>query len=140
MRWNYCVMPIFVIVLQSCDRPECHSSDDVFNRYTPFDREYKAKLVQLIRNAGPGRLSYWIDSRVEQDNKVYMLVNVQGRGICARQVIDITHVPVNDRLAAYRASKGGGYGGAELRGLKYRIDSSDAGYSFTYEKIDWLID
>jgi hypothetical protein len=127
-----------VFLLAACDRPECTNTNPVFDRYTPASKEYKAELVLQMKKVNAGKLSYWIDKYQHQEGKDYMTIHVQGDGLCAQAIMDITND--GERFSQFKAVRGGGYHGAELRGLKFRIDSSGGEYNFVFESLNWIID
>jgi hypothetical protein len=126
-----------VLSLQSCDMPECKNTNPVFEQYAVDSREYKAELVKQLHATPQDKLEYWVDQYIEKNGKPYMSVFIQAPGLCAKGILDIT----NDKdLGNFKSVKGGGYRGAELKGLKYHIDSSADNYEFVYESVEAIID
>jgi hypothetical protein len=124
-----------ICVLASCDRPECKNANPVFDQYAPDTKQYKAELIKQI-NAHK-ELRYWIDQYVKKDGELYMSIFIQGDGVCAKGLMDITS---GKGLENYKGMKGLSYSGAELKGLKYRIDTAAGGYSLVFESVDWIAD
>ena len=131
------------MLLYSCDRPECKNHDPVFTEFSPDANEYKAELISQINSADARKLTYWIDKFTTNDSQYYLVVYVQGEKICAKAMLDITDSErfKPSKIAVTKRRKGGfGYHGAELSGLKYRIDSTGNNYNFVFESVDHVID
>jgi len=124
-------------LITSCDRPECKSNDPVFDKYTPETKEYKVELIRHLNAAGYSNVNYWIDKYIAVDGVEYMSVFIQGRGLCAKAILNISN---GTGLEQYKKVKGGGYSGAGLRRLRYRIDSADGNYNFIFEQVDGIVD
>ena len=131
---------LLVCALQSCDRPECKNTNPVFDKYTPDQKIYKQELARLLNKVNRDELGYWIDKHAEKDGKILMSIFIQGDGICARGIVDITNVPDGDKLKTYQMSTGGGYRGAGLNGFKYRIDTTNDACTLIYEHVDKIVD
>ena len=41
-----------VLLVQSCDRPQCRNTDAVFDKFKPTQKEYKAELVKKDQYGG----------------------------------------------------------------------------------------
>ncbi len=129
-----------VLLVQSCDRPQCRNTDAVFDQFKPTQKEYKAELVKKISMVDRAKLAYSISERMVDDGRTYLVANVQGEGLCAKAVIDITYVPQTSRLKSFQESTGKGYSGAKLDGLKYTINNRDGEYSFFFVSVDRIVD
>jgi len=127
----------FLLCVTSCDRPECKSTNPRFNEYPPTANEYKAELIKKLQTINLKEAAYWIDKYYIRENTEYMTVFVQGDGLCAKMLLNINN---GTKLEHYKKVKGVSYSGAELTGLKYRIDSANNTYSFVYEDHSRIID
>ena len=136
----FCLFLLLAASLYSCDRPQCKNTNPVFDKYGFEQREYKAELIKQLKVVDNNKLTYWIDQYVEREGKQFMSLYIQGGDLCAKGIFDITNVPPGNRLQFYKQKKGGGFSGAELRGLTYRIDSSNGDYQFIYETVEHIID
>ena len=133
-------MTCFICLLIACDRPECENTNPVLAKFSPYANEYKAELIQQLNTTDRKKVTYWIKRFVPHDNRLYLQVYVQTEGLCAEAVLDITD---SDRFKSKKEiQRPGGYGycGAELIGLKYRIDSSANGYNFIFESVEKVVD
>jgi hypothetical protein len=127
----------FAALLTACDKPACNNKNQVFEKYAPSSVEYKRELTKQIRIIGSNRMRYWIDGYSAEGRKEYMHISIQGDGLCAKTMLDIT---IANGITHYKEAKGNGYNGAELRGLLYRIDSTDGNYNFIFESVNWIAD
>ena len=125
------------LLLYSCDMPHCNNTNHIFNKYSPYDNEYKAELARQISTIGRDNIKYWIDKYSVRDRVEYMSVFIQADGLCAVGIFDITS---DSKMEYFKKVKGLGYSGAGLKGLKYRIDSANGNYNFVYEDVSLLID
>ncbi|PQJ10185.1 hypothetical protein CJD36_015955 [Flavipsychrobacter stenotrophus] len=141
MRKTYTIVfSSLVLLVQSCDRQQCKNTDAVFDQFKPIQKEYKAELVKKISMVEREKLTYWISERIVDDGRTYMVVDVQGDGLCAKAVIDITYVPQTSSLKSFQESTGKGYSGAKLDGLKYSINNMDGEYNFFFVNVDRIVD
>lgn len=140
MTRTFLLSLLLITTFTACDRPECKNNNPVFDKYTPEQREYKAELIKQLKATKSNTLRFWIDQYIAREGRTFMSVYVQGDGLCAKGILDITDVPTGNRLQYYKQVGGGGYSGAELDGLKFRIDSSNGDYQFIYENVKRIID
>ncbi len=125
-----------MMVLSSCNHQTCGNSSPELDKGLPTTKEYKIELARQIKRAG-NSVSYWIGCYVREKNKDYILVFVQGKGLCAKAYLDVTN---NPRMEQFVKVQGRSYSGAELSGLKFKIDSSANNYEFIFEDVDWIVD
>ena len=119
---RYFVIFSLLCFVASCGRPQCKNTDPVFAGSAPDTKEYKQELVKQLKASDAAGLHYWIDNYLEKDGKMYMGIYIQGNGLCAKGILDITN---KSRLDNFTQAKGKSYSGAELRGLTYSIDAND---------------
>ena len=133
------VLPLICLVFlcASCDKQVCNNTNPVFDKYAPSSIEYKRELTRQINIIGCNRMRYWVDGYNSEGAKEYMNISVHGDGLCAKAILNIT---TGSGLAHYKEVKGMSYNGAELRGLQYRIDSTDGNYNFIFESVNWIAD
>jgi len=122
MKW-IAITLVTCIFFCSCDRPECHNTNPIFDKYQPDEKEYKAELVKYLKKENTD-YSYWIHSYVNKDGRDYLRVYIQNKNLCAQGLIHFTDSA--KILAHFKAVKGVSYRGAELSGLKYHI-AEDSG-------------
>jgi len=121
--------------VSSCRVPECQNSV-IFRTFTAEKKEYKSELAKQIKSKGTENLSYWYDRYVKRDNGEYILVNVQGKGLCATAEIQVFDWEKLDEMRREVS----GYKGAELAGLEFKIIDDSTGVNFVYADVDSVID
>ena len=121
----------------SCNMPSCENTNPTFTRYTPDKEEYKAELAKQINLIGESNLRYWLKDLTERNGQSYINVFVQGEGLCAVEEVQVNNW---EKLKSIRETKGAGYSGAELKGLKVAITQTPTGTSFIYKDVDRIID
>lgn len=130
------IISSITILLISCDRPQCKNTNPIFDKFTPDTKEYKDELVKQLNLIGAKNLTYWV---ADYDfDKNYLLVNIQGNGLCAKG-----SVLVKDWTKISRIQKKG-FGpnriGAELTGFEMDIIQDSTSTTFVFKNYDSLID
>ena len=131
-------IPIAAIYLSlsSCSVPECQNSNAIFRTSNSDTKEYKSELAKQIRSKGAQNLSYRYDRYVKRGSEEYIVVNVEGKDLCATaeiQVFDWTKISGMRREIS-------GYRGAELAGLEFEIVEDSTGVDFVYTDVDSVVD
>ena len=129
--------PLFLILIFSCDRPECKNSNSVFEAYEPDTKEYKDELVRQLQMTDNKTLSYWLDKYETKNNKEYILVSIQGEELCARGSILVNNWK---NLEGVKRTQGKGYIGAELKGLQIDIQKNPLQTELVLKDIDYIAD
>ena len=109
----------------------CTNTNPVFNEYDPSDKEYKAELIKQIQLRKASDVHYYVDKYIELARKPFMAISIEAEGLCARGMLDLKNP---NKLKEYKNVKGLTYGGAEIKALKYLIDSSKGSYNFIFEE------
>ena len=137
IRLKFLLLSIFLLILNSCDRPKCNNNNTIFDNYAPENNIYKAELEKHIKKIGADNLKYWLRGYVEKNEEEYLLVNVQNDSLCA-----IMQLKVNNwnKLEDIRQRKGVGRRGAELDDLKYTIVKKESRVDFIYDSLSFIID
>jgi hypothetical protein len=130
------ILVIIYIALNSCDRPQCQNINPIFEKFSPDRKEYKSELAKQIQNVGAKNLSYWHDKHLRKNGGEYILVYIQGQGLCAKGEIQVTDW---GKISGMRRESSG-YSGAKLEGLKFEIIQDSTGTNFLYKDIDRIID
>jgi hypothetical protein len=127
---------VLLLFFTSCDMPECKNTNAVFNNLPPAAKEYKDELAKQIQTIGAGNLSYWHSGYVKKDTAEYILVAMQGKGLCA-----VGEIRVSDwqKIPGMRREVSG-YRGAELQGLKFDIVQDPSDTDFIFRDVVSIID
>ena len=131
------VTVLFILVLFSCNKPDCRNTNDIFDRFTPDREEYKKELASEMQRIGIHNLRYWIDKPVSVDGKQFMQVYIQGQGLCAKAQLFVADNGKQPGLGNYGA---GGYRGAELKEVDIRINKDVTGTNFILQQVGKIID
>jgi hypothetical protein len=126
-----------IMVLSEFSRQECTNTNRVFDISAPGQKAYDAELVRQLNKVGKKKTKFWINKYIEKDNRQFLSVYVQGPGICAEALLEITG---NEYLDNYIRVKGVSYHGAGLKNLEYSIDSSNGSYIFKFISTTWIVD
>ncbi|MCA6073966.1 hypothetical protein [Fulvivirga sedimenti] len=130
---------LFIIIgIHSCNRPVCENTNAIFDMNEFNSPEYKTELFNQIQNIGQNNLSYWFDSYVRENDREYIVVNIQGETLCAKGMIRVEDW---NKIEGIKNVEGKGYSGAELAGLRFSIekDLSD-NIELVYADINQIID
>lgn len=110
----------------------------VFDQHAPQTKQYKDELVKQLKLVDQSKLSYWMGIHQEKDNLKYIHANIQGDGLCA--VVALTIKESQTGIEGILKSKGMGYLGAELKGLKFDILQDSTNTEFVFKSVDSIID
>src|SRR5689334_5958646 len=105
--FNLFLIAAILNFIVACDRPECKNTNPVFDQFTPDETEYKTELIKQISLSSIPDLRYWFDVAYDRDEKYYILIYIQGDGLCAKGEI---YVPDRRKIKGLRNK--GGYHGA----------------------------
>jgi hypothetical protein len=126
-----------IVHIYSCNMPACKNTDPVFDQFSPGSREYNTELAQQMRKQGAGGLRYWFDRYTERHGKQYITVVIQGDSLCARGEILVLNKAGLEHMIEM---KGKSYSGAELRGLRIRVEQDSGKPVFVYHGLEKIID
>lgn len=139
MRYKHLlsVLCIALLVLASCDRPECNNSNSIFDTNVPNSEIYKAELAKQLKRIDTSNLRYWLQ-KYENDQDVESLYfYVQSEDLCAVMHMSMPHWTQLERL---RQKQGIGRRGAEFVNLQYDIVINKDNTQFFYKGFDSMID
>lgn len=131
------LIQLVTLLFVTCDRPACKNTNPKFDSYDITSLEYKTELIKQIEEIGQENLSYWFDSYVEENNREYIIVNIQDDSLCAKCKILVNKW---DKLEGIKRAKGKSYEGAKLMGFTLRIEQDSNGIEFIYEDLIGIID
>lgn len=122
------------MVLLSCGRPECNTTNPIFISHAPSSPAYKKELITRLQDVNREPLSYWFAGYAVENSKEYLKFDVQGEGICANGLLEVRDW--DEKVENIRRVKGKSYKGAELRGLRFTVE----GNNLVYQGLDRIID
>lgn len=120
--------------LVSCNN---YHNNPIFEKHSPDSKIYRDELAIELASPEAADFTYRLDGYSVTDGKEYIDVDVTSPKVKAK-----AHVLVRDwhKLESIRRSKGMGYHGAELSGLKIKPDQTAGKTEFTYVDLDKIID
>lgn len=133
---RYLILPL--LVLASCNMPECKNTNPVFDNNAPNTPAYNAELVKQLK-ANKTSLRYWVDAYRVVNADTYVTLFVQGKDLCARLWLDVGN-PGDGTLEHLKEKQAVSYSGAELAELQYRTVPEGDNYRFVYQSADRIID
>lgn len=135
MKKNQLLLLLALTGIFSCGKTECHNTNPVFESNPPASAPYKKELARLITAAKPGDISFYLKGYTDTDTTDYLLLDVTGKDFCATATVALAG---NDAAAGQlRETKGKGYTGAELEGLK--VEAGPEG-NLVYNSCDRITD
>lgn len=137
IRISQALLIFSILVVASCDRPECENMNVVLDQYEYDSNEYKNELADLVHAADTNSLSYWLHNYHEKAGKEYLGVYIQGGDICAKGEILVNDW---DKIEGIRTSQGQGYRGAQLVGLTFDIQQNSGQTEFIYRDLEYIRD
>lgn len=126
-----------LVLLISCDRPDCTNSNPVFAQFPPHSGEYRNELAKQLASRDQNDLRYWFESYEVKDGKEYINVYIQGGGLCSKGFVLVDGW---EGLEGIRKTKGMGYRGAELRGFEMDIREDSSRAEFVFKHVASIID
>ena len=131
------ILSVFLIFLASCDRPDCKNTNSLFDSNTMESAIYKQELIREMDVLGKENLTYWLSNYSEQNGKEFIVVNIQGEGLCAQGLLQ-----VNDwtDIEEIKRTKGHSYNGAQLKGLIFDIINNGESIDFIYKGLESIVD
>lgn len=120
-------------VLTACDANIAVNKEPVFNNYKPESKEYRNKLAQKIINSQK-ELTYVFEKYID-DSTIEIIVS--GHAFPVNCTVKVKNWK---GIEGIKEAKGGGYGGAELYGLKLEVVDNPSEALFLYKELDFIID
>lgn len=121
----------------ACDRPNCKNENPIFDQYAIDAIEYKTELLTQIEKVGQDRLTYWFDSYIKENEKEYIVVNIQQKSLCAKGMIRVKDWT---KIEGIRRTQGKGYVGAQLKGLTFNVEKESNEIELVYKDIERILD
>ncbi len=127
-----------LLLVSSCDRPACKNTNPIFDNYAADTKEYKDELVEQLTKIDKSKLTYWMDFYQENNNREYIHAHMQSDELCATIILTVNES--NKGIEGLLQSKGGGYSGAQLKGLKYKIQQDSTATDFIFQEVSAIAD
>ena len=139
---NYYTKALVIIlcysILNSCDRPQCDTTNSIFLNNHYSSNSYKLELANQINTIGQKNLKYWLKDFVEKDNNEYLVFYIQNDSLCASIELKMNNW---NKLEYLKKVKGKGRFNAEFKGLRFNITNlTENEIEFIYLDFDKIID
>jgi hypothetical protein len=134
------IITVGLLLLCACNRPECQNTNPVFEQNKIDSKAYLEELVKEIGKRDPKDLRYWMDVWEVRDHQKYMIVHVQGDGLCAKAFLTIPPDEAKDTDLAKDRQFAGGWRGAEIVDLEFDVVQEGAGPVLLFRGYDHMID
>jgi hypothetical protein len=128
---------LILAAFAACNMPECKNTNPVFDNYAMRTNEYKTELAKQLRMRNPDEIRYWIGYYHAVHGREYASVYTQANGLCAMMFLDISD---GEGWKQFKEAKGGGYSGAEIKGMQYHVRQSITGPEFIFDSMDYIFD
>lgn len=127
---------ICIIALTACNNVKENIPNSVFDKLSPASKEYRDELAAKLKSNSEG-FHYTFKNYVENDGKKYLDIEVKGDDFKATGLVLVNSW---NKLDGIKRTKGLGYSGAELRGLKLDIQKTPYGANFVYNDLEEIVD
>ncbi len=122
-----------IISLSACNNVP---KDSIFSKLSPTSKEYRNKLANVIESK-PEELTYTLNKYLQENGREYLDVQVEGNDFEAKGLVLVNNW---NKLEDIKRTKGLGYSGATLKGLKVDIQQNDSGAEFIYKDLEKIVD
>ncbi|RNL55159.1 hypothetical protein [Pedobacter jejuensis] len=130
----FIIASICLTILSSCKNNESQTS--IFTRLEPSNKNYKDALARKIAG-DTDNIIYILNSYKENNGKEFLNVNIEGPDFNATGIILVDNW---NKLEKIKGTKGLGYSGAELKGLKVGIEENPNGAILRYKDLKEIVD
>lgn len=121
-----------IVTLTACNNVKNDTSNSVFENYSPATKEYKNELATILKS-NPEGLLYTLNKFIENDGKEYLDIKIKGDDFEAKGLVLVNNY---NKIEGIKKTKGQGYSGAELRGLKLDIQENSSGANLIYNDLE----
>ena len=137
IKLSVLIFLLTILILVSCDRPDCTNTNPVFDEYTPESEVYKQELTKILQTVDRRKLTYWLKDYRQINDKEFLYFYIQGDGLCAVIPLQMKHW---DKLEDLQPKKGSGRFNAEFVNLEFDIVTGPLSTTFIYKSYDRIID
>lgn len=128
------ILCIFILI--ACNDVNDDLSNNIFRKFSPATREYKDELATRLKT-NPESLHYTFNKFVENNGNEYLDIQIKGENFKATGLVLVMNWHKLERI---KATKGKGYSGAELKGLKLNIEENSSGANLVYKDLEKIVD
>jgi hypothetical protein len=135
MKIVFCTAIIFSFLIISCTNSGAEKANNQLNSYKPDTAKFTNELAKELAS-NPDSFTYKLEKYFVKKNREYLNINIERQSFRASVAVLVNNW---DKMKGIKRTKGIGYSGAELKGLKLTLSS--AGHTgFVYQDLDQVID
>lgn len=121
---------VFMILITACN----DAKESVFSTSAPG--KYSNELAEKIKS-NPDGLTYTFNKYLLENKKEYLDLRITGSDFEANGLVLVNNW---HKLEGIKRTKGQGYSGAELKGLKFDMRSNASGIELVYKDLAKIVD
>lgn len=125
-----------IVSLSACQTGFDTQSNLVFDKNAPSSKAYKNELAVKIK-ANPSGLIYTFNKYFESNGQDFLYITITGEDFKANGLVLVQNW---DKLENIRRTKGIGYLGAELEGLRLNIKENSDGAMLVCAGLEKILD
>lgn len=125
-----------IVSLSACQTGFDTQSNLVFDKNAPSSKAYKNELAVKIK-ANPSGLIYTFNKYFESNGQDFLYITITGEDFKANGLVLVQNW---DKLENIRRTKGTGYLGAELEGLRLNIKENSDGAMLVCAGLEKILD
>jgi hypothetical protein len=136
---NIRVTAVFVSIsmLSSCENGNGSGNNPIFEKHSPGSKIYMDELTVELASPKASGFTYHFNNYVVMNRKEYIEVEISGPELEAEASVLVRNW---QKLEGIRRTKGMGYRGAKLKGLKIDVEEVGGKREFVYEDLDKIVD
>ena len=136
MKAIYITPILLLFVFSACDRTDCTNTNSIIANNPINSEVYITEIHNLIAESST-TVRFWFDEYVYENKINYIILHIQSEDICAKGKFLVSDW---SGLEGIERTNGSGYRGAEFKGFKYKIDSSQSPKVLSYLSVSRIID
>jgi hypothetical protein len=125
---------ITTLFFLSCNKEK---SNETFNRLKPESYLYKKEVAKIITKSDPNT-NYFFEKYYQKNDSEFITVRVETN--TSEAFIEVKILEWDTILSTIKETKGKGYGGAQLKGLKLKTLDDTKNLDFIYLQMDEIKD
>lgn len=129
-------MIAIALFLLGCENSKTKEANKALKTYEPGSNKYKQLLAEQLTNY-PRTFTCVFEKYFVKDGGEYLSIRIQRSDF---HTVESVIVKDWNKLEGIKRTKGLGYRGAELRGLRLVVNKKDDNSTFVYQTIDKIID
>jgi hypothetical protein len=125
----------FSLFIINCTNTGIQKVNNQLNSYRPDTAKFNNELAKELAS-NPDSFTYKLEKYFVKNNREYLNINIERQSFKASVAVLVNNW---DKMKGIKRTKGIGYSGAELKGLRLAL-SSPGQTDFVYQDLDRIID